>query len=48
MLRQDEKTRYFDFLKIYPGLANQIPLSALASYLGIRQFSLSRIRKNTF
>lgn len=47
MLRQDAKTRYLDFLKIYPGLANQIPLSALASYLGIRQSSLSRIRKNT-
>lgn len=46
MLIQDAKTRYLEFMKIYPGLANQIPLSALASYLGIRQSSLSRIRKN--
>ena len=46
MLINDAKTRYLDFLKIYPGLANKIPLSALASYLGITQSSLSRIRKS--
>jgi CRP-like cAMP-binding protein len=46
MLIQDAKTRYLEFLKIYPGLANRVPLSALASYLGIKQSSLSRIRKN--
>ena len=46
MLIQDAKTRYLEFLRIYPGLANRIPLSALASYLGIKQSSLSRIRKN--
>jgi len=46
MLIQDAKTRYLEFFKIYPGLANRIPLSALASYLGIKQSSLSRIRKN--
>lgn len=46
MLMQDARTRYLDFLKIYPGLTNQIPLSALASYLGIKQSSLSRIRKS--
>jgi CRP-like cAMP-binding protein len=46
MLIQDAKTRYLEFLKIYPGLANRIPLSALASYLGMKQSSLSRIRKN--
>ncbi|MBB5637285.1 CRP-like cAMP-binding protein [Pedobacter cryoconitis] len=46
MLIQDGKTRYLEFLKIYPGLANRIPLSTLASYLGIKQSSLSRIRKN--
>lgn len=45
MLIQDAKTRYLEFLKIYPGLANRIPLSALASYLGIKQSTLSRIRK---
>lgn len=46
MLGQDAKTRYLEFLEIYPGLANQIPLSSLASYLGMKQSSLSRIRKN--
>lgn len=45
MLIQDAKTRYLEFLKIYPGLANRIPLSALASFLGIEQSTLSRIRK---
>ncbi|NOW99004.1 Crp/Fnr family transcriptional regulator [Mucilaginibacter sp. SG564] len=45
MLTQDATTRYLEFLKIYPGLANRIPLSALASYLGIKQSSLSRIRR---
>ncbi|MES2486832.1 MAG: Crp/Fnr family transcriptional regulator, partial [Bacteroidota bacterium] len=38
--------RYLGFLKDYPGMANRVPLSALASYLGITQSSLSRIRKS--
>ncbi|GGB95009.1 Crp/Fnr family transcriptional regulator [Dyadobacter sediminis] len=46
MLSEDATTRYLSFLEIYPGLSNRIPLSALASYLGITQSSLSRIRKN--
>ncbi|QNK63392.1 Crp/Fnr family transcriptional regulator [Pedobacter sp. PAMC26386] len=46
MLIQDAKNRYEDFLTLYPGLANRIPLSTIASYLGITQSSLSRIRKN--
>jgi CRP-like cAMP-binding protein len=46
MLAEDATERYVNFLKQYPGLANRIPLSALASYLGITQSSLSRIRKN--
>lgn len=46
MLSEDATTRYLTFLEIYPGLSNRIPLSALASYLGITQSSLSRIRKN--
>ena len=45
MLIQDAATRYLEFLKIYPGLANRISLSSLASYLGIKQSTLSRIRK---
>ncbi|MFD2288891.1 Crp/Fnr family transcriptional regulator [Pedobacter petrophilus] len=46
MLAEDATTRYNDFLKKFPTLANRIPLSYLASYLGITQSSLSRIRKN--
>ncbi|WP_245895659.1 Crp/Fnr family transcriptional regulator [Flavobacterium album] len=46
MLTQDATERYEAFLKRWPGLANRISLSSLASYLGITQSSLSRIRKN--
>jgi len=46
MLSQDATERYVGFLKDYPGMANQVPLSTLASYLGITQSSLSRIRKS--
>jgi CRP-like cAMP-binding protein len=46
LVSQDATTRYLEFLENYPGLANRIPLSYIASYLGITQQSLSRIRKN--
>ncbi|RYG28862.1 MAG: cyclic nucleotide-binding domain-containing protein [Chitinophagaceae bacterium] len=46
MLSEDATARYLTFLEKNPGLANRIPLSILASYLGITQSSLSRIRKN--
>lgn len=46
MLSEDAKVRYLNFLEKFPQLANRIPLSLLASYLGITQSSLSRIRKN--
>lgn len=46
MLAEDAKARYINFLEKFPHLANRIPLSFLASYLGITQSSLSRIRKN--
>jgi CRP-like cAMP-binding protein len=46
MLAEDAKTRYISFLDKFPQLVNRIPLSLLASYLGITQSSLSRIRKN--
>jgi CRP-like cAMP-binding protein len=45
MLVQDAQTRYLHFLEHYPGLANRIPQTMLASYLGITPSSLSRIRK---
>lgn len=46
MLTEDAKSRYLNFLDKFPHLANRIPLSLLASYIGITQSSLSRIRKN--
>ena len=45
-LGADAKTRYLNFLKNFPKLANRIPLVYIASYLGITATSLSRIRKN--
>jgi len=46
LVAQDATTRYTEFLAKFPTLANRIPLSYIASYLGITQSSLSRIRKN--
>ena len=46
LVAEDATTRYLSFIEKYPNLANRIPLSYLASYLGITQSSLSRIRKN--
>jgi len=46
MLTEDAQEKYRLFLKNFPALANRIPLSQLASYLGITQSSLSRIRRN--
>ncbi|MDM1408826.1 Crp/Fnr family transcriptional regulator [Myroides sp. DF42-4-2] len=45
MLNLDAKERYLLFLSHYPGLVNRVPLSMLASYLGITSSSLSRIRR---
>lgn len=46
MMSENATERYLKFLTNFPTLANRIPLSYLASYLGITQSSLSRIRKN--
>ena len=46
LVSQDATTRYFEFIENFPTLANRIPLSFIASYLGVTQQSLSRIRKN--
>jgi CRP-like cAMP-binding protein len=43
---EDATTRYLSFLKKFPTLANRVPLSYIASYLGITQQSFSRIRRN--
>ncbi|RZJ70637.1 MAG: Crp/Fnr family transcriptional regulator [Flavobacterium sp.] len=45
LIEQDATTRYLSFLEKFPKMANRIPLYYLASYLGITQSSLSRIRK---
>ncbi|EHQ30406.1 Crp/Fnr family transcriptional regulator [Mucilaginibacter paludis] len=45
MMVDDAKERYLKFLDSFPVLANRVPLSYLASYLGITQSSLSRIRR---
>ena len=37
--------RYEEFKAQYPGLEERIPLKYIASYIGIRPGSLSRIRK---
>jgi len=46
LVSQGATARYLDFIEKYPTLANRIPLSYIASYLGVTQQSLSRIRKN--
>jgi CRP-like cAMP-binding protein len=45
MLGEDGKTRYQNFLEKFPNMINRIPLALVASYLGMTQSSLSRIRK---
>ena len=45
-LGEDAATRYRNFLMRQPDIALRVPLSDIASYLGITQQSLSRIRKN--
>ena len=45
-ISEDATTRYLKFLEIFPNVVNRVPLSFVASYLGITQSSLSRIRKN--
>lgn len=46
LVSEDATTRYLTFLQKFSTLANRVPLSYIASYLGITQQSLSRIRKN--
>lgn len=46
VISQDATTRYLEFLENHPTLINRVPLSHIASYLGITQQSFSRIRKS--
>ncbi len=45
VISQDATTRYLEFLENHPSLTNRVPLAYVASYLGVTQQSLSRIRK---
>ncbi|MDB5086220.1 MAG: cAMP-binding domain of or a regulatory subunit of cAMP-dependent protein kinase [Mucilaginibacter sp.] len=40
------KQRYRDFIKAYPDLLQKVSLGYIASYLGMNQVTLSRIRKS--
>ena len=42
------KERYAEVMKNQPGLIQNIPIKYMASYLGIKQQSLSRIRKGNY
>jgi len=44
MLAEDATTRYVNFHNRFPSIVNRIPLSYLASYIGVTKYSLSRIR----
>ncbi|RIV73766.1 Crp/Fnr family transcriptional regulator [Flagellimonas aequoris] len=46
LLLLNAETRYLDFLKEFPGIDKRISQAIIASYLGIKPESLSRIRKN--
>lgn len=46
VVSQDATTRYLEFMENHPTLINRVSLSCIASYLGVTQQSLSRIRKN--
>lgn len=47
-INQDAKERYLLLLKSFPNITQRAPQSIIASYLGIKVQSLSRIRKLLF
>lgn len=46
VISQNATTRYLEFLENYPSVINRVSLAHVASYLGVTQQSLSRIRKS--
>lgn len=46
LLSSSAKTRYLDFIKLYPNITARVPQWMIASYLGITPESLSRVRKD--
>lgn len=45
LLSANAKTRYIEFIRLYPDLQSRVPQWMVASYLGITPESLSRVRK---
>ena len=45
LLGATAKTRYLEFIRLYPNQLSRIPQWMIASYLGITPESLSRVRK---
>ena len=43
---KDARKKYEEFLQAHPDILNAVPLGQVASYLGIAQETLSRIRRN--
>lgn len=46
LLGASAKSRYLDFIKLYPTILARVPQWMIASYLGITPESLSRVRKD--
>jgi hypothetical protein len=44
LLNSDGKAKYDYFIEHYAHIMNRVPLGMVASYLGIKQQSLSRLR----
>jgi|KBSMisStandDraft_5_1062788.scaffolds.fasta_scaffold402582_2 hypothetical protein len=45
LLNADAATKYQKFIEYYPHILQRVPLGYIASFLGIKQQSLSRLRK---
>lgn len=45
LLQQQAQERYLDFVKQYPDLVKRVPQYHIASYLGITEVSLSRLKR---
>ena len=43
LLSNDARTRYEQFLELYPSLLQRLPKSLIASYLGVSRETLSRL-----
>ena len=46
LLQQQAKDRYLDFVKQHPDLVKRVPQYHIASYLGITEVSLSRLKRS--